>query len=460
MKLKLFKAIKLLISGLLLTMIFFNVALAAPETLNVELKTSKYMQLGQKITRIAIGDPEIAVVVPLSNSSTEFLVVTKSPGSTSLFVWTVDGVRHEYLVAVSPEDIGIAKVIQEAIGLPNVRVRIVDRRILLTGTVKNQYERNFAVQTARLYIGKGSESSLSTGSGFDLSMRTQSAASSGDTSLTGNVTDSKIQADGEVIDLLHMAQPTQIRLEAQVIAMHPQDTKNLGIQYGNDPLGAPGIFSVTNTQGGGSLFRHDTWAKSPIGVALSALVIKNRAKILSRPSVITMSGEEAVIQVGGKIPYTVRTDNGWSVQFEDYGIILQLKPVTDAENRITTTVHAEVSNMSGETVDGQPILEVRRADSVITIGNGSTMVIGGLMDSGERKVVTKFPFLGDIPIIGEFFKHTSKSKDKQELIILVTPYIVDEDEVSKTKMSDSMQDYYSKGMEEKNNLNDVNLNTN
>ena len=116
--------------------------------------------------------------------------------------------------------------------------------------------------------------------------------------------------------------------------------------------------------------------------------------------------------------------------------------------------------MSGETVDGQPILEVRRADSVITIGNGSTMVIGGLMDSGERKVVTKFPFLGDIPIIGEFFKYTSKSKDKQELIILVTPYVVDEDEISQAKMSDSMQDYYSKGMEEKNNLNDVNLNTN
>ena len=460
-KLKLFKAIKLLSSGLLLAMIFFfNVASAAPETLNVELKTSKYMQLNQKITRIAIGDPEIAVVVPLSNSNTEFLIVTKSPGSTSLFVWTVDGTRHEYLVAVSPEDIGIAQVIQEAIGLPNVRVRMVDKRILLTGKVKNQYERNFAVQTARLYIGKGSESSLSTGSGFDLSVATQSTASSGDTALTGNVTDSKIQSDGEVIDLLHMEKPTQIRLEAQVIAIHPQDTKNLGFQYGNDPLGAPGIFQITNTQGGNSLFRHDTWTKSPIGVALTALVNKNRAKILSSPNITTMSGEEAVIQVGGKIPYTVRTDNGWSVQFEDYGIILQLKPVTDAENRITTTVHAEVSNMSGETVDGQPILEVRRADSVITIGNGSTMVIGGLMDSGERKVVTKFPFLGDIPIIGEFFKYTSKSKDKQELIILVTPYVVDEDEISQAKMSDSMQDYYSKGMEEKNNLNDVNLNTN
>ena len=113
--------------------------------------------------------------------------------------------------------------------------------------------------------------------------------------------------------------------------------------------------------------------------------------------------------------------------------------------------------MSGETVDGQPILEVRRADSVITVGSGSTMVIGGLMDSNERKVVTKFPFLGDIPIIGEFFKYTSKTKDKQELIILVRPYIVEEDEISQAQMSDSMQNLYNTGQQEKNNLNTVDL---
>ncbi len=80
------------------------------------------------------------------------------------------------------------------------------------------------------------------------------------------------------------------------------------------------------------------------------------------------------------------------------------------------------------------------------------------MDSTERKVVSKFPFLGDIPIIGEFFKYTSKSKDKQELIILVTPYIVDDGEMSQAQMSDTMKDFYDKGRDEKNNLNNVDLN--
>ena len=100
---------------------------------------------------------------------------------------------------------------------------------------------------------------------------------------------------------------------------------------------------------------------------------------------------------------------------------------------------------------------MRRADSVVTVRSGSTMVIGGLMDSSETKTVNKFPLLGDIPVLGEFFKYTSKSKDKQELIILVTPYIIDEDEVSQAQMSDSMQNFYKKGQEEKDNLNNVDL---
>ena len=426
-----------------------NVAFAyygEPKTLNIDLKTSKYMHLDKRITRIAVGNPDIATVVQVTNSPNEFLIVTHTPGSTTLFVWTVPNMMHEYVINVSPEDTGQAKIIQKAIGLPDVRVRKVGNRILLTGTVRNQYERNYAIQTARLYIGSGSESSLSVGSGVDMTVKAQESDKN---NTAGNIIGgNKVKDEGEVIDLLHMLHPTQIRLEAQVIAIRPQDRKNIGIQYGNDPLNAPGVFTLTGSQGTSSSFRHGTWQYSSIGVRLNALVTQDKAKILSRPSITTMSGEEAIIQVGGEIPYTTYSDNGWlDTKFKDYGIILQLKPVADSENRITSTIHAEVSNMSGETVDGRPILDVRRADSVITIQSGATMVIGGLMDSSERRIVNKFPFLGDIPIIGEFFKYTSKSKDKQELLILVTPYIVEDEEIDQAKMSDSMKEFYDKEQE-------------
>ena len=272
--------------------------------------------------------------------------------------------------------------------------------------------------------------------------------------------------ESKIIDLLQMRNPTQVRLEAQVIAIRPTDRQNLGIQYGNSPNDAPGIFvfgeSYNNNTG--TPFRNNplNWATdrhSPINLQVQALITKNRAKILSRPSVMTMSGESASIQVGGEIPYTVRSSEGvYTTNFKNYGIILKFKPIVDAEKRIVSAIHAEVSNMSGETVDGQPILNHRGADSVVTMTSGSTLVIGGLMDSSEQKNVVKIPLLGDIPILGEFFKYTSKSKEKQELIILVTPYIVENGSASRVKMSEEMAEHYRNGQRERSAMREIDLN--
>ena len=197
---------------------------------------------------------------------------------------------------------------------------------------------------------------------------------------------------------------------------------------------------------------------APINATIHALVTNGNARILSRPSLTTLSGEQATIQIGGKIPYSISNVTGTTVQFENYGIILQFKPIVDEQNRIVSTVHTEVSNLSGQSVNGQPIVSTRRADSVINLDSGSTMIVGGLMDSTESKAVSKIPLLGDIPILGEFFKYTSKRRDKRELIILVTPYIVENEQASQARMSNSMRDYYRQGQLEHNGLNEVDLN--
>ena len=99
--------------------------------------------------------------------------------------------------------------------------------------------------------------------------------------------------------------------------------------------------------------------------------------------------------------------------------------------------------MTRETVNGQPILALQRADSVVTMTSRSTIVIGGLLDSSEQKHVTK------IPLLGEFFKYTSKTKEKQEPIILVMPYIVELGNASRTRMTEEMAEYYRKEQLEK-----------
>lgn len=446
-----------------LTACWLNFAYAA-KVLNLDQNSSLPLTSKLSITRIAVGSSAIATVRQISTtSSKEILIVAKSPGTTTLFIWTEDGERHDYVINVSSEDIGLALAIEEAIGLPDVHVKKVNDRILLTGKVENQYERNYALQVARLYIGGDANINLSVGTGPDLSMKTASSSSNG-LAATITIGGNETKVEGQVIDLLQMRNPTQVRLEAQVIAIRPEDRQNLGILYGNEPSSAPGVFYLGESYGTGTSFRHNplewlTDRHSPINVQIQALVTKRKAKILSRPSIMTMSGEVAMIQVGGEIPYTTTTSSGvQNTSFKQYGIILQFKPVVDAENRIVSGIHAEVSNMSGETVDGQPILASRTADSVVTMTDGSTVVIGGLIDSSEQKNVTKIPLLGDIPIIGEFFKYTSKTKDKQELIILVTPHIVKMADSSRARMSEEMEALYRGGQKERNAMREVDLN--
>lgn len=423
-----------------------SVACAA-ETLSIKKQTSHFMDMRQTITRIAVGNPSIATVVQLPGSASEFLIVTKeTSGSTSLFVWTRDGMRHEYTIVVSPEDPGQAMLIEQAIGLPDVHVKMVGERILLTGTVENQYEKNYALQTARLFVNGNTESSLLVGSGFDMTLKTTAAK---DTGRSEDVELTQSESKGAIIDLLQILHPTQIRLEAQIIEINSDDASKLGIQYGT--AGSGGVFyfgeSYPRTTDGVH-FRNNPfkWIGqnfSSINATITALVTDGKARILSRPSVITLSGEQATIQIGGKIPYTSTNSNGSSsTDFENYGIILQFKPVVDAQNRINSAVHTEVSDIGDVSVNGQPTIVTRSADSVVTLYSGSSIVVGGLINSRDSKDVEKFPLLGDIPIIGEFFKYTSKSNRKTELIIVVTPYLVDTEEISQAPMSQPMREWY------------------
>ncbi|MCR5757745.1 MAG: pilus assembly protein N-terminal domain-containing protein [Selenomonas sp.] len=464
---------KLLSQGALTAGMFclLSAPVSAEELLSLHVNSSHYMEMPGSIIRVAIGNPEIATVTKVS-SNREFLVVPHKEGSTSLLVWLSNGARYSYIVNVSPEDIGQSRMIEEAIGLPNVHVRKVGSRVLLTGTVMNQYERNYAVQTARLYVGGTTKSSISVGSYVDMTMNTKTTGKGFAEGTTGSskVGGTNVSSEGDVIDLLHMEHPTQIKLEAQIISINPEDVSQLGIRYdgtGSSDFSSPGVFYAGDSYGAGTSgtkFSHNPWRwltdrRNDINLAISAMVKNSKAKILSRPSVVTMSGEEASIQVGGQIPYQTYDDNGRAkTEFKDYGIILQLKPIVDSEDRIISSVHAEVSSISGETSDGNIILDKRSANSVITINSGSTMVIGGLMDSTASKTVTKIPLLGDIPVLGEFFKYSSTKKEKQELLILITPKLVDEDEASKARMSSSMKEWYDKGGQEKKVMKTVDVN--
>lgn len=426
-------------------------AVHAAQPLQIGLNESRYMEIGG-LNRVAIGNPEVADVQLVSGN--ELLVIGKKAGSTTLLVWGGGG-RSEYLVIVSGADSGLAEIIQRAIGLPGVTVQTVKDKVLLKGVVMNQYEKDMALKVASLYVG-------------DDDVRTSTSntdSNSGNTSAGASAAD---KTNNKIIDLLQMAKPSQIRLEAQIIEVSSKNAADFGIEYGSytdaagaTKMGAPGTFyggENWNTRDwGGWLVRHT----AQINATVRALVTQGKARILSRPSIATMSGEKARILIGGSIPIPVSNDGSISIQWREYGVKLDIEPVVDEMEKITSRVHAEVSTLDyshAVTENGFsiPALSSREADSVIHVANGMTMVIGGLLNTEDSKTISKIPLLGNIPVLGEFFKYTSKSRDKRELIILITPRLVGDDTL--TAMSDRMKQAYNDGQAEVGAFNKVNVN--
>ena len=367
---------------------------AAPQPIWLELNQAYLYQAGSsKITRVTVANPAIADVVVLDK--VKLNIIGKALGSTSLSVWSANGMRQDFVISVCNTDTATAQFIKQSMGLDGVQVAKVGDKLVLQGTVENQYELNNALGMAKVYAG-----------------------------------------EDNIVNLIQMKNPTMVNLSALVIDISGKDASDLGFKYGvakeiSLDGGVPKItFGTAGDFYGGMDWQDYTHHPfQNVDFMIQALASQNKIKVLSRPNITTMSGEEAEILIGGELPIPTSKDGEISVEWKPYGIKLKIKPQVDQESKITSKVEAEVSGIDASvsipTSAGKiPGLISRKASTMLSVPDGQTMAIGGLMNSDESKVITKVPILGDIPIIGEFFKHTSTSKDKRELMILITPTIV------------------------------------
>lgn len=163
---------------------------------------------------------------------------------------------------------------------------------------------------------------------------------------------------------------------------------------------------------------------------IDALISDGKANILARPNITTIQGKEAVINIGSEVPVpTVSTTNSTtttSIKYREAGIILKCTPRVNEDGIITVKVHTEVSSpMYVEDMKAYRF-QKRSADTIVRLKDSQTMVIGGLIGSDEAKQMSKIPFLGDIPILGNLFKHIQKSKSDTEVMIFLTAHEVDD----------------------------------
>jgi pilus assembly protein CpaC len=238
----------------------------------------------------------------------------------------------------------------------------------------------------------------------------------------------------KIANALTVAGSQQVMLKVTIAEVQRAAAKQLGINLSGS-LNLDGLTtSVINNRGldegsavgAGGAGRFDvSFDAGPVSIdaSLRALASRNAVRFLAEPTLTALSGRQAEFLVGGQFPIQTRdpVTNVVTTEFKDFGVQLDFTPVVRSDGIIGLEVGTEVSEVI--TAAGQ--LNVRRANTSVELPSGSTLAIGGLIQDSTRQQISKLPGLGDIPVLGALFRSRDFIHSRTELVILVTPYLVE-----------------------------------
>ena len=224
-------------------------------------------------------------------------------------------------------------------------------------------------------------------------------------------------------------EPKQVQLEATVIAMEQSYAKEQGIRWswlsltghGEDKTNSYGAVTFGKTPGGDAY-------KFFIKPELSLMESSGKAALIAKPSIMALNGETAHILIGERIPVIEESEvNGErkrSTRYEEVGIKLNYTPIITADGGVDAKIHAEVSTPIMVSEMKAYKISTRQAHTRVKLQPGEVLVIGGLMDNRDQHQIQKVPILGDIPLLGKLFRHSRKTKDSIEMLILVRAIVI------------------------------------
>ncbi len=244
-----------------------------------------------------------------------------------------------------------------------------------------------------------------------------------------------------VVNLVSVLAPDKRRVLVGVKVMEISGgaSEDLGIDWGQYSLSAGGGAFRAQPFLMGQVPGLDGWRELyNFATQVHALVDRQKARILAEPNLLVNEDEEGSILIGGEIPVPIaQTGIGGAaavtVEWKEFGVNLTIKPTISPDSaKVMLEVKPEVSSLdygNAVTVAGLqiPAVRTRRAETIVTIPDGGVLAIGGLISSDQSKAVSKIPVLGDLPIIGQLFRHESFINNESELIILVLPQVLTED---------------------------------
>ena len=213
----------------------------------------------------------------------------------------------------------------------------------------------------------------------------------------------------------------QVMVEVRVADVQPvNDTTDVGVQLGGTGFGAGALAQFPYTITKSSVL---------VNAQIDTLIQHGRASILAEPRIATLNNREASLLIGEQYPVvTVNQQTGFpSVQTIDVGVRLRLTPTIGDDGTITAELHPEYSQIIGFN-DSFPIIANRKIDATLRVANGETIVLGGLFQDVDSETITKFPILGDLPVLGTFFRNRQTTHSKDEVVFFITPHVLDGEE--------------------------------
>lgn len=367
------------------------------------------INMTERVSRVAVGDPQVADVSVVS--ARQLRVLGGRAGTTDLLVWLKNGIEPvTYHLVVGSDISGIKAAFATDPDLADITLKETGRTVVLGGHVPSGAAHDRALKLAGADLGKG------------------------------------------VTDMMTIGQTQMVAVEVRFAAVSVTAMKALGInlqRLGNSGFqfasAVPNSLSDFSFLGGGGLSVTTglplsrafnllmAWPGADFVGVVSALSSANLAQMLAKPTLLVRSGESANFLAGGQIPVPVpqpgTAGNAITIDYHKYGVQLSLKATVLDDKRIVINVNPEVSELdptNAVQIEGYtiPAIKTRSTHTTIELGDGQSFVLAGLMYSANSSVEEKLPGIGDLPIIGSFFRQTQNTREQQELIIIATPHLV------------------------------------
>ncbi len=355
--------------------------------------TSLLLVTSVPVLRFTVGDPEVADVVVVS--PTELLVNGKTLGSTSLILWESTTGPRLYSVEVTVDTPALERYLREALPGEQIGVTASGNSVTLSGTIRDPVAVDQAI-------------AIASGTGV------------------GSVINNLVAPPAvQVLLQVRFAEINRSNLKdfsAQLTTLNPQDLDSDGDWFAQSV--SDGLLQVLLSN-----------PAADIEAAIRASISKGTLRSLAEPNLLTLPGKEASFLAGGEFPYptiqggAVGSVGAVTIAFREFGVRLRFTPVITRSGSIRLKVAPEVSQLdfaNGLTFQGfvVPTILVRRAETEVELGEGQYLALAGLIDNQTIENVSKIPLLGDIPLLGAFFRSSQVRARETELLVLVTPRLI------------------------------------